>query len=244
MKKYMYVLLLLNSLIAFADERAVSISANYGNDAITVSDIAAIQQVVADAISEGVIDTMLTHQAKPASQSKFFMCVEAASDASAEQFGLFVNNLHRVQLSSGVRYQLKTTEKCAKNNALACIANPLSCFSQRFINSGAYSDYVSKAQFAAALDDISVGKTLMNLRIIENVSFASIYPADVGLPERSANCDAITFDAQGSVGSISCTLKGIATIAYKNITLQRDALGKWTCSTDVLQRYAGKCKGL
>lgn len=248
MKLYVYALLLLSSTLAFADDRAVTISLRDSGDAVKSADINAIQQVVGQAISAGIIDTMLTYRPNQMAKNRFFACAEANATASQEQFTTLVNNLHRVNPNSTARYQLKTTAKCGKNDAIACMANPLSCFSSRFISSGAYSDYVAKAQVAAGLAEISVGKIMMEAKLSEGIDVTS--PIDVGLQFVTKNCSviAVTGQATDGIATIQCVLTGNALIMGKTLTWTRfwnpDLIGyQWVCTTDVETKYAGKCKG-
>jgi type IV pilus assembly protein PilA len=114
----------------------------------------------------------------------------------------------------------------------------------------AYSDYVAKSQFAAALAEISPGKTQMEVKYNEDNSWtAPGGVADVGLSSSTKNCSTIAVTAAaGGSGTIVCTIKGNAAVDGKDITWTRtvDATtgsATWACSSAVTDtKYTGgKC---
>jgi type IV pilus assembly protein PilA len=112
----------------------------------------------------------------------------------------------------------------------------------------AYSDYVAKSQFSAALAEISPGKTQMEVKFNEDNSWASTATTDVGLQSSTKNCSLIALAATaGGTGTIACTIKGNAAVDGKDITWTRslDANGSatWACTSAVTDtKYTGgKC---
>lgn len=104
---------------------------------------------------------------------------------------------------------------------LAAIATPL------------YGSYHARSKFAAALAEVSAGKTGFENRSNDGQSVSA--PSDVNLPSSSGNC---TFGATAT--GISCTIVNAPPqINGKAITLARDPMsGAWSCSTNAEQQYA------
>jgi type IV pilus assembly protein PilA len=103
----------------------------------------------------------------------------------------------------------------------------------------AYSDYVAKAKVAAAIAEISPGKT--GYEILVNEGNASTITADaIGLKASTPNCDiTTTVDAATGIGSINCAVKdNIAAVG--NVIWARDAAGAWSCSYSGESKYAAK----
>jgi type IV pilus assembly protein PilA len=93
----------------------------------------------------------------------------------------------------------------------------------------AYQNYVAKSKFAAALAEVSAGKTGYDVKMNENAS-ATPTLDDAGLKATSTNCT----NAVGSSGGLTCTIiGGPASVAGKTITLARGTDGNWTCSNNV-----------
>jgi type IV pilus assembly protein PilA len=105
-----------------------------------------------------------------------------------------------------------------------------------------YQKYAARSQITAALAEISPGKTQFELALAEGTA-ASIdqKPASIGLKSSTQNCSGIAVAANGTGGSITCTLDGSATIKGAALTLTRgvdtaDASGNstnvagWNCS--------------
>ena len=100
----------------------------------------------------------------------------------------------------------------------------------------AYQDYVAKANVAAALAEITPGKTTFEVMVNEGKPDSDFTTAGIGL--KTGVCTSITVDA-GPDGSITCSVpvKGTAT----DITWQRDETsGGWSCVTAVDEKYAPK----
>ena len=102
----------------------------------------------------------------------------------------------------------------------------------------AYQDYVAKTQSTAGLTDIRGGVVVFEERIqnIEGVAAAGgpTGPNDIGLANSTPRCTAIT--AGGNWGDpsgqfIRCSLAGSPSIFGQTITLTRNALGQWPCTT-------------
>jgi type IV pilus assembly protein PilA len=93
----------------------------------------------------------------------------------------------------------------------------------------AYQNYVAKSKFAAALAEVSAGKTGYDVKMNEN---AATTPSldDAGLKATTTNCT----NAVVSGGGLSCTINGgPASVAGKVITLTRGTDGTWTCGHNV-----------
>ncbi|MFZ2726253.1 MAG: pilin [Methylococcaceae bacterium] len=235
--------LLLISHCVIADNRAVNISVTNNNSADKLIDINSIQTTVGQAVSTNIVDTLLIYQPLARAKNKFYACVQATDNSSAEQFKTFINTLRNLSLSENSRYQLKVTQRCMANETLACVANPNACFDSAFIHSNSlYNTYVAKAQFAASLNDISNAK--LNLEILVNEGLWLIPTvADIGFEASSENCSAISidnFDAGAGSATISCIIKGNALINNKVVTWARDNSGVWSCTTNVATQYSNK----
>jgi type IV pilus assembly protein PilA len=111
----------------------------------------------------------------------------------------------------------------------------------------AYQDYVAKSKFAAALAEVSAGKTGFEVKLNEGATPAA--PGDVGLQAaKTANCD---FTVANIITGTSMTCKivgGPSTVADQNIVLTRDATtGAWTCAASTVKQKligaAGVCGG-
>jgi type IV pilus assembly protein PilA len=95
----------------------------------------------------------------------------------------------------------------------------------------AYQAYVARAQAAAALADIVGGKSPFESELISQ-SVVTTDPTMIGLYPSTPRCSAITIDSSAT-GFIRCTMRGNPWIDGRNITLQRDANGQWSCITDI-----------
>ncbi|KQV36490.1 pilin [Massilia sp. Root335] len=92
----------------------------------------------------------------------------------------------------------------------------------------AYQNYVAKSKFAAALSEVSAGKTGFDVKMNEG---ADPTIADAGLQATTKNC---SMAVVASNGGLTCTIIGGPTsVATHIITLGRDANGVWTCSHDI-----------
>jgi type IV pilus assembly protein PilA len=100
----------------------------------------------------------------------------------------------------------------------------------------AYQDYVAKSKFAAALGEVSAGKTGFEVKLNEGATPSA--PGDVGLSDKAtANCASFSVDGT----SLTCKIVGgPSTVADQNIVLTRDANGGWTCAASgVKQKLIG-----
>ena len=105
----------------------------------------------------------------------------------------------------------------------------------------AYQEYIAKAQFTAALSEITPGKQNTEIAIDSHQSFNT--PQEIGIQASTKNCSVITAagNVVTSLASITCTIQGNAHIIGKTIVLSRDANGKWTCVSNANATYKGKC---
>lgn len=106
----------------------------------------------------------------------------------------------------------------------------------------AYQDYVAKSKFAAALGEVSAGKTGFEVKLNEGATPSK--PEDVGLSATAtANCS--KFDVDGT--TLTCTIVGgPSSVATEKIVLTRNTDGGWTCAATVKQKLigtAGVCVG-
>jgi type IV pilus assembly protein PilA len=102
-----------------------------------------------------------------------------------------------------------------------------------------YQTYVARAQTAAALTEITPGRTayetLVNQGVVSGASYANV--DNLGLPSSTEFC-AISATAPASGNSaITCTLKGSTAIRGHYIKLSRDSSGDWRCLSDVTLKY-------
>ena len=109
----------------------------------------------------------------------------------------------------------------------------------------AYQDYTAKSQVAAAIAEVTPGKTGIETKITDGVAVTG--PTDIGLQAVTPRCSAIaaTFTvANKGAATISCTMLGGSQINGKVVTLTRiaddDATtpGKWTCTTNTVPKLS------
>lgn len=108
----------------------------------------------------------------------------------------------------------------------------------------AYQDYVAKSKFAAALAEVSPGKTGFDLALNEGLTPTLTNPpaateAFVGVQADNTNTTIVL--TPGLAGTLVATIRnGPATVAGSTITWTRtEATGAWTCTSTVLQRFIG-----
>ncbi|PQO89329.1 prepilin-type cleavage/methylation domain-containing protein [Massilia phosphatilytica] len=106
----------------------------------------------------------------------------------------------------------------------------------------AYQSYVAKSKFAAALAEVSAGKTgidvLMNDTPTETDTDKVL--AAAGLTATTTNCGNAATAASGGATSLTCTIAGgPSDVATKGIKLARAADGTWACTTTVDAKYYG-----
>lgn len=100
-----------------------------------------------------------------------------------------------------------------------------------------YTDYVSRAQVAAALQEVRGGRT--GFETAFNEGRASDVDAEfIGL-RPSQRCSAVSAEVSPTgVGVITCTINGNDKVAGTELSLRRSAEGKWVCDGSALsERY-------
>ncbi|WP_350016812.1 pilin [Rhodanobacter sp. IGA1.0] len=107
---------------------------------------------------------------------------------------------------------------------LAAIALPL------------YSDYVSRSQAVAALDEITSGRTAYEERTNNGDSDATLYTTvdNLGMQQDTERCHVTATAPVNGVGEITCQIKGNPEVNNKKINLMRDSSGNWKCQTSDL----------
>ena len=105
-----------------------------------------------------------------------------------------------------------------------------------------YQTYAAKAKFAAALSEVSAGKTSFETAQASTpkaLSSAEAVAAAGLSATATSNC---TFSGEGAAdgsGNIKCTITGgPAVVKDKVITWSRTAAGSWACATDADAVYA------
>lgn len=100
----------------------------------------------------------------------------------------------------------------------------------------AYQNYVAKSKFAAALAEVSAGKTGVDVLMNENPNAAQ---ADVqtasGLksPSNSCSSDVASAAASGAL-TLTCTIAGgPSSVAGTTVILTRTADGAWSCASNI-----------
>ena len=104
----------------------------------------------------------------------------------------------------------------------------------------AYQDYVAKSRVVACLDEILPGKTSFEVAVNENINWSIITVSDLGI--KSGACSSVALSEwDGTSGAIKATLDNIpSSSSSKEIVLNRDEDGFWSCSTTVPSKYAPK----
>ncbi|MEA9606851.1 pilin [Xanthomonas campestris] len=93
----------------------------------------------------------------------------------------------------------------------------------------AYQNYVAKSQVAAALAEITPGKTQYEVMVNEGRA-AAITPDLIGL--KTSNRCTISTPNPGETGAITCALLNSSPkVGTASISWTRAADGTWTCST-------------
>lgn len=100
----------------------------------------------------------------------------------------------------------------------------------------AYQDYVARSKAAAALADISAGKTSYELVYTEQGAAAITGPAAIGLQASTGNCETISVTAPGATGAataaIQCTIRNPGRLGTgATIQFNRAADGLYSCAT-------------
>ena len=100
----------------------------------------------------------------------------------------------------------------------------------------AYQNYVAKSKFAAALAEVSGGKTGYDVKMNEGGAPADV--AEAGLSATATtNCE-FSLVTEGG-GGIACEIQGGPGAAQGTITLNRSDAGAWTCETDIAEEVRG-----
>ncbi|HHW4669747.1 MAG TPA: pilin [Xylella fastidiosa subsp. multiplex] len=103
-----------------------------------------------------------------------------------------------------------------------------------------YQNYVARSQVAAALAEITPGRTQAEIRMADGL--ASNTPNAIGLRTPTTRCSLVTVDITTTGGTIVCTMVGNGQVNNQTITLTRIADnnagqggvntgGNWTCTT-------------
>jgi type IV pilus assembly protein PilA len=94
----------------------------------------------------------------------------------------------------------------------------------------AYQDYVAKSKFAAALGEVSAGKTPFDVMMNDGTTPAAVTDLKFA-SSTTANC---TLALTASGAGLECTIVGgPSAVNGKIIKLARSADGAWTCSANV-----------
>ncbi|WP_109124898.1 pilin [Dyella sp. C11] len=103
-----------------------------------------------------------------------------------------------------------------------------------------YQTYVARAQTAAALSDISPGRTAYETLVNQGVVDGAVYANanNLGLQSSTPHCQLITSTVEvGGTGSITCKLDGSTAIRDQIIELDRNSSGGWACRSEIDPRY-------
>ena len=103
----------------------------------------------------------------------------------------------------------------------------------------AYQDYVAKAKFAAALSEVSGGKTGVDVAMNDTPTLtAPLVFAASGLSTPTANCAMTNAAAAAGATSLTCTLNsGPASVNTTTIIWTRTDVGVWTCAATAAKKY-------
>lgn len=248
---FAFMATLILSTSALAENRAIQITLRDYKPSVDKTAVNLIQTTLGQAVSDGIIDTVIRYNRD---NSRFMACIELTETVESQKLTTVLSQLSSIKPRLSANYKLTPIQGCNTDETLFCVNNPLACFSQSFINSPKYADYVSKAQFNWALNDILPGKIMMEMRLNEgNISMDLNQVSNVGLPPESKNCFVITSTAAYDIGeaTITCGMKGNSAVLGKIITLTRSINnGKvsWSCDSDLDKdaklKYASKqCRG-
>ncbi len=93
-----------------------------------------------------------------------------------------------------------------------------------------YNDYVTRTQVTGALSEISGGRTAFEERAQRGAELDSA--DDVGLQTDTERCStiAVTYDSSTGAGSITCTMKGNATVTGDTLAIERSNNGQYSCA--------------
>ncbi len=96
----------------------------------------------------------------------------------------------------------------------------------------AYQNYVAKSKFAAALGEVSSGKTGLEVKLNEGATVDTA--DDIGLnADGTANC---TFSAVSETGMTCTIVGGPSSVSGQAIVLTRTAEGAWSCAASTVDQ--------
>ena len=101
-----------------------------------------------------------------------------------------------------------------------------------------YMDFIGKAKWKSAFAELSAGKLSIDAYRLQGDTPSL---ADIRVPSVSVHCkNTLSFDALG-VATYACEIVGgPSMVADRVITLTRDSIGAWTCTTTAVQKLAGE----
>ncbi|MDG2537169.1 pilin [Dyella jiangningensis] len=103
-----------------------------------------------------------------------------------------------------------------------------------------YQTYVARSQATAALAEIKPGEiayeTLINQGTITGAFYNNV--GNLGLDAETQRCSITAQVPVAGAGSVSCVLKGSPAIQGKELVLNRDTAGQWSCNTNLDANYA------
>ena len=104
----------------------------------------------------------------------------------------------------------------------------------------AYQNYVAKSKFAAALSEVSAGKTGFDVKLSEGATISA--PEDAGLAAAANPTTNCKFGATGT--TLTCQIQGgPSTVQGHTITLTRGSDGAWSCGNGLDAADAPKISG-
>lgn len=116
----------------------------------------------------------------------------------------------------------------------------------------AYQDYVAKSKWAVANYETTDLKTNFDAIVDKDASMTpemgyGLVPS-LGQAATTNNCQfVVAYTPATSAGSLTCTIVGGPnSVAGQDIVWKREATGRWTCSSTVVQRFIGArevCEG-
>lgn len=105
----------------------------------------------------------------------------------------------------------------------------------------AYQVYISKSQLVSALAEIRPGKTTVEM-VVQDGRDVSLVDADYVGINPSVRCTVVNAAlAADGVAQVGCLVAGNAAVNGKNLSLNRDANGVWTCDGSA---FAGQYRPL
>jgi type IV pilus assembly protein PilA len=112
----------------------------------------------------------------------------------------------------------------------------------------AYQDYISKAKVGVAIDEVTGGKTGVEVAVglIADETAAEVQAAAQWPLAVTPNCTLAGSAAVAGALTLKCTIiGGPAVVAGKVITLTRDTAGAWVCTSTASKKFSGTgCVGV